>query len=623
MGWLHDASRRISGPRSFGSPPTRTLSAPHREQLAPLSPFADALKQLGLVGSNGQLVGQDNYNWQLLGSAGQGMVPRGQASFESVDGLMKGQGANPYASQSSGGKTDVDSPKGIFWDPYLASLQLGYRERPTWVNYGLCNVITGRVPIIPNLVQLRVRHVENFSKRSTHKYEQGVRVRPKDPTVTLTPADKREIARIEEIIFPTADPEKGIESFLTIGSKMIKDSMIHDQVCLQVQNDRAGRPYRIYHMDATTIRLAALPTLGPALRGDRPYAVQIKDGVVVETFTSDELLFHVRNPRTDIYGFGYGTPEIEMLLSACTTFLNAWQYNSSAFTNGALTKGMINLMGERIPEAHLQDFREQFYTMLSGPSNFFRVPILNMSGQVQYVPFNGSNRDMEFSAWTDFLIKLICAIFSTDPIEIGFKYGNSSGKQMFEGASKSKVIESKERALRPLLTMRETIYGRVIDRINPDFCLEHIGLEPVTQKELADLDAMLVKTTMTINEVRKKNHIDPLPPELGDIILEPNYLQNRANVMAKAEKAKADKKAELLSEAHIAALIGADEASELTPEDIQMIQGVLDGSAPASIGPAADTVGGFGKGGGSDPGSIAPSGQGGGPGGGRVAPTLE
>lgn len=1009
MGLIHDAMRRLSGPAAFRSIPSFSHKPEaHVPQPEPIgssaSPFAEALRGLGVIDQSGKLVSQDSYNWGLLGPLSpiwQHTQPQQGSKLEPIDALVKGQGANPYAGQGSDGRPNQEGPKGIFWDPYLASLQLGYRERPSWVNYGMCTLISSRVPIIPNLVMLRMRHIENFSKKVTHKFETGVRVRPLDPTVTLTAADKREIARIEEIVFPTPDPVTGIESFETIGTKMVKDSMIHDQVCIQVQRDRKGRPYRLYHMDASTIRLAALPTLGPQLGEGRPFAVQIKDGVVVETFTSDELLFHVCNPRTDIYGLGYGTPVIELLLSACTTFLNSWQYNQSQFTNGALTKGMINLQGERIPEDHLQDFREQFYTMLSGPANAFRVPIMNMQGQVQYVPFNGTNRDMEFSAWTDFLIKLLCfpgdthirmadgttcpikdvkvgqsvithtgqakkviqkscrpykgrmtsvaayggrftctgehpiytlrggnkfggirkfeaerewkkaeeldvkrtlaeqdhvfaptikterspwiwqttyvasnhraihvpqsfvvdqalaywlgvyiaegytncesgkitfglnisegwiaqklfaiakdkfglegtsyehpehhrltiefhntelsrtladtfgrgsrnlklpieavnapvevlkallagmfegdgtvskndfryttrsqllcdqvqfcvwaltspcsvqtcvradgvetydvlmgkrnlpamalvtgpkrakldglealtdrtrawalpdgfafrvneysnfetdeeqyvcnleveddhsylvnsvavhncAGWSTDPIEIGFKYGNSSGKQMFEGASKSKIVESKERGLRPLLRMREVIYNRVIAEINPEFCLEHVGLEPITQKELADLDSMLVKTTMTINEIRKKNHMDPFPAELGDIVLDPNWLQNRANVMAKKEKEEAAKRAELISESHIAALIGADEASDLTPEDIQMIQGVLNGTASASLAPiespSGDTAGGLGKGSSAD---IEPSGQGGGPGGGRVAPTLE
>jgi hypothetical protein len=135
---------------------------------------------------------------------------------------------------------------------------------------------------------------------------------------------------------------------------------------------------------------------------------------------------------------------------------------------------------------------------------------------------------MEFSAWADFLIKIICACYCIDPIEINFKYGNQGAqKSMFEGASRAKAQESRERGLKPVLKL----IGRELDRTfiwphSEEFTMEFVGLEAQTSKELADLTTQRLRTMYTINEVRAENDLPPNPD--GDVILDANWMNARS-----------------------------------------------------------------------------------------------
>jgi hypothetical protein len=138
-----------------------------------------------------------------------------------------------------------------------------------------------------------------------------------------------------------------------------------------------------------------------------------------------------------------------------------------------------------------------------------------------------SNRDMEYSAWVDWLTKHACAMYRMDPVEINFKFGNegqSSGLQ--ESSNKEKVVESKERGLRPLLRFLEDQFNKyLIWPVNESFEFAFVGLDAQTHDQVADLNQKRVKTILTVDELRAEEDLPPLPDGKGEIILDPTFLQ--------------------------------------------------------------------------------------------------
>lgn len=426
----------------------------------------------------------------------------------------------------------LEDPKALYWDPFALVEQLGYKERPSAVTYGTLQAMVWKVPLVNAIIQTRINQISAFATPQRNRFETGFRVRLRDQEAKPTRQDKIFMKKMEDMLITTGNTEdpRGRDSFETFLRKITRDSLTYDQTCIEVVPGRDGRPAEWYAVDAATVRLADTHRLHPDDNTDRIKTVQIYDQVVISEFTDKELAFGVRNPRSDIRSQGYGTSELEMLISTITHILWGLNYNANFFSQGSVAKGLLNLKGA-IPEKQLRAFRRQWYQMVAGVENAWRTPIVNAE-EIQWVNMQASNRDMEFSSWIDFLIKIACAVFQMDPIEVNFKYGSTGQRAMFGAADRAKLVESKDKGLKPLLRH----FSRLVDKyiiwpINPAFVLEFIGLESQTPKEVADLNTQRVRTIYTIDEIRAENDLSALPDGLGQVILDANWLAARKQAM--------------------------------------------------------------------------------------------
>lgn len=502
----------------------------------------------------------------------------------------------------------TDEPKALYWDPFSLVEQLGFRDKPSAITYATLNAMTWRVPIIQAIIQTRMNQVSSFCTPQVHKFETGFRVKMRDKEARPTKSDKKFAKRMEEMIMQSGvvsrDP-RGRDSFDSFMRKITRDSLIYDQLNFEVVPGRDGRPAEWYHVDASTIRLANSRVLYPDDDMDRVHTVQIYDNVTISEFTREEMAFECRNPRTDIRGFGYGTSELEMLVTTVTAILWAWQYNQNAFAQGSLQKGILNIVGA-IPENQLRSFKRQWYTQVAGIENAWRTPITNAE-ELQWINMQNSSKDMEFSAWMDFLIKVACAIYQMDPIEVNFKYGTTNQRSMFEGANKSKLVESKDKGLKPLLRfLARCIDKYIIWPINPNFTFEFVGLEAQTPKEMADLMTQRVRTIYTIDEVRAEQDLEPLPDGKGAVILDANWMNAAKLIDQKKEAKEAKDQAEAETEAQAAALAAMPDSKVSQEEMANLAQLLSHPDGMMGAGAAAANA--------------PPIGNSGGPGGGKVAP---
>ena len=422
----------------------------------------------------------------------------------------------------------TDDPKTLFWDPFAIIEQLGYKERPSALTYGTLRSMVYKMPIIQAIIQTRLQQMAAFCQPSRDRYDLGFRIATRESKKEPTKEDQKWIQQAQTMIMRTGvtDNPRGRDTFETFTRKVMWDSMAFDQACIEIVPDKKGRPCEWYAVDASTMRLA--DTASTYLNEDKKDAVryvQIYDGMIIAEYNQEEMCFGIRNPRTDIRQFGYGTSELEMLLVVITALLYGWDYNQKLFTQGTSAKGILNFKGA-IPERQLKAFRRHWYQMVAGPDNFFRTPVTNAE-ELQWISLQNSSRDMEFNAWFDFLIKVGCSMYSMDPSEINFKYGNTGqSSALTESNNSEKVTESKERGLRPLLRFLEgKINQHILWPINENFEFRFCGLDARTKEEMADLNTKLVKSVRTIDEIRAEDDLPALPDGQGKIILDPTWMQ--------------------------------------------------------------------------------------------------
>lgn len=471
--------------------------------------------------------------------------------FAAGDALMKADGGDPTGDETDGTNQALaapapaamttntqqneippipaqDDPRGLLFDPFALIDQLGYRDRATGLTYNTLREMAKRVPTVTGITQTRLTQVSAFSQRQTDLREPGFAIALRDHKAHPTRQDKIRQRQLEDWILGTGSRwHAGRDDFKTFLRKITRDALDLDQCCFEVVPNRKGVPAEFYAIDGATVRLADVPPSAESYQDPNQVKyVQVYDEIIITEWSAEELCFGVRNPRTDIRTNGYGFSELEMLINTITATLWAFEYNKRAFSQGTLVNGVMNFKGA-VADRKVDAFRRQWKMMISGVGNSHRVPMTNVE-ELQWIDFQKNNRDMEYNAWMDFLIKVTCAVYQFDPAEINFVYGNTGqSSQMFQAPTEQKLQSSKDRGLRPLLKdIARWINIHLIWPIDPYMEFRFMGLDTKSSQEAIDQSKKESEFMKTVDELRAENDMDPLPNGKGEIILNTVWLQN-------------------------------------------------------------------------------------------------
>lgn len=431
--------------------------------------------------------------------------------------------------------------KSVLIDPMQMTTNFGYKEKPFQFSYEVLRAMS-RTHIIKAIIETRKEQVLNFCEPQKDKYSVGFVIEKKNKYITaineqtqLTKLDQSKIEWLVEFLLGCGTTSNfwHADTFETFIGKIVTDSLTLDQATFEIVRNLKGDPIEFFATDAATYRVAdtynddEYHTRHPEkiINGYAPTYVQLIDGQVRNEFYPWELCFGVRNPQTSIMSNGYGRSELEDMIGTITSILNSDNYNSNFFKVGAAPKGIIRYSGN-IGQNTVEEFRRQWQTQVAGASNAHKVPIIN-ADKMDFINTNVPNKDMEFSKFQEFLIKISCAQYKIDPSEIGFPMsGNESGSNGLGGSDQEeKVKYSKDKGLKPLLKkIQYWINKYIVFPVDDDFIFKFVGIddEKDEQTEL-DRDISQVTNFTTLNEIRAKRNLPPLPH--GDMPLNPVYAQ--------------------------------------------------------------------------------------------------
>ncbi len=458
--------------------------------------------------------------------------------------LPKRQISLPSKPESTIVKTmtsDIDLVKGVpaadlkaYYEAPLRLLDsMGYKDKPASLSYDLLQQMSTRNAVISAIIATRVNQVSTFTKPARYSRDNmGYEIRLRDPNA-IPDDSQREIMLALEVFLEncgyTDDPHR--DDFDTFIRKLVRDTLTYDQMCFEIVPDRKGRPAEFIAVDASTIRAASedyIPENTQLKKGQEVSWVQVIDGSIQAWFTSSELAFGVRNPRTNIYVQPYGFSELEQLIHQITSHLYAEEYNSRFFSQGGTTKGIINIKQDPgiANQEQLEAFKRQWRMQVSGLTGAWKTPVLQVPEGIEYLNVSQSNREMEFEKWMNYLINIACAVYQIDPAEVNFPNNGGvagTGGSIFDTSNEGKVRNSKDKGLRPLLRFIETIINKyLIARFSQAFVFNFVGMDAKTEKEMIDLDSQASRVYKTVNEIRKEHDMEPL--ENGDTILDPAFV---------------------------------------------------------------------------------------------------
>lgn len=414
--------------------------------------------------------------------------------------------------------------KSYLIDPNEFTNSLGFRNKPLGISYEVLRRMS-LTPIINAIIKTRINQIAAFVEPQKDRYSTGFVIEKKGAILgtKMTKQETKRANEITDILLSCGQNNSWAnDDFDTFTRKVMRDSLMYDQLTWENVTTKRGEFYEMVATDAGTIRLAETydddsykvrRSLAKEIKGYKPSYVQIYQDRVVAEYYPWELCFGVRNPSTSIHGNGYGTSELEELIQTITAILWADEYNRKFFSQGSAPKGILRVDASVSPQK-LQEFKQQWQAMVSGVYNAWKTPILE-SGKMDFVNLQTNNRDMEYSKWNEYLIKTACSIYSIDPDEVGFKTTAASGSSLtFESGNESRLKHSQDKGLYPLLKFYQSRLNKhVIGLIDPEYQLRFVGYDSTTRE--GELDMMVKKVTnlITLDEAREEMGYKPLKVE--------------------------------------------------------------------------------------------------------------
>lgn len=457
-------------------------------------------------------------------------------------------------------RTNTEDPKAFFIDPLQFNANLGYKDKAFSLTYTTLKRMA-KTPIINSIIKTRKNQIADFAEPQEDKYSAGFVIRKKHKNGVeqkMTEADKKIAFAITDFIMKGGNVGQwGVDDFDTFIRKIVEDSLTYDQMTFEVIRNRRGKVESFIATDASTFRIADSffdkdydnaffarngaavwqdkTDFGPKVKGYYPAYVQIYQQAKVNEFYPWELCFGVRNPSTSIHANGYGCSELEDLINVVTSMLWGDEYNRKFFSQGSAPKGLLRIKGTN-NEAALQQFKQQWQSMITGVMQGWKTPVIE--ADVDWIDLQKNNRDMEYSSWMEYLIKLACAIYSIDPTEIGWDISRGSGNSgLFEGSQEERLQHSKDKGLYPLLKfIQRKLNKYIIEQINPDFELVFMGLNGMTISEELDMDIKKLNSFQTVNEIREKYELKPL--DGGDLPENATFVQAKNAEEQRKQQAK-------------------------------------------------------------------------------------
>jgi hypothetical protein len=318
------------------------------------------------------------------------------------------------------------------------------------------------------IINMRVDDVLRYANESTEIWKPGWRIEPINKEEKLTDEIKKDIQEAARFVKNgdvalnksqarqrDADNLFGFKRFL---AALVRDTLRFDAIAVwtDMSNDNKLKKYTL--LPAGNIRLTV-----PEGYQNNPdiFAVAVDDGGrVIQGFTRDELVFYVRNPRTDPDVGAYGWSEVEMAMRIITGFQNALDLNIDVFSRSSIANGILTISGGSVTQRQLDLLNRLLTNMKKGITKAWAMPVIGLQGNSKLELLDLSKIKGNEAYYKEFLNMLagaLCALYRFPPRRLGYRI--SGGTRDAEPLPENTSVKSDEDdpGLAPLLGHIETI----------------------------------------------------------------------------------------------------------------------------------------------------------------------
>jgi len=449
------------------------------------------------------------------------------------------------------------------------------------INFYSLREVFRRSPLLSAIISRRkhqgVRHARTASKtqrgdvgfRVTHRHsgERGFKI--PEGFKALMRESEQMILRPWRVFWDDGivfqDVEPNMAGFM---SKVIEDLLVINRPCIELGLDALNTPRAFGAIDGANVvptfsALKYLATINKDMPRDfmnnwsnyrrnlqmmsdkykvdldeRTEYIYLTNGRPTAGFRHNELIVAPQFPTTDVKYVGYPPSMVEASIHIILAEILAMKGNSVFFEYGQMAEVIIAAKGNQ-KDQHITNLVDILKSNMSGVMGMHRVPVIATPGgkeDIDVIPLKKNANDMLFDIYIQKLTNLACAVFSMHPSEINEapRAGDNSGS--LNQASQSKQINmAQEQGLEAMLEhIKTSIFDPILERIDPDLCLEWEYGESEAEK----LDLVTKYGTIsTVNERRTMMGLDPISEEDGGNVIDNQFIQQQKQQEQQAEQA--------------------------------------------------------------------------------------
>lgn len=417
----------------------------------------------------------------------------------------------------------------VWLDDLQININGNWFERPGMFSFDAMRAMVEQTPILNSVIMTRQRQVARFCRLQKGGKGPGFKIASKESYENVDENEQQTMKLLESFILNSGwetKPRQRMrlkrDNFSTLMSKLVRDSLTMDSMAIETEwkRDKSLGLDGLYAVDGSTIRLCT----EEGYQGeDEIFALQVVQGNIRTAYTYDDLIYVPRNPRTDVIAGGYGIAETEILIRVVTGFLNAFTYNTKYFDSNAIPKGVLNLYGN-YSEEDISAFKRYWAAQVKGINNAWALPVMvskDAESAAKFENFGVDANEVMFAKWMTLLASIICAVYGIAPDEINFESFSAGTSSLSGSDTEEKLIHSKDKGLRPLLSYLEgTLSEYVIGEFSDKYEFQWTGLDEEDEKQVWERKKM----TRTVNEIRAEDGVDKVDGAWGDAPLNPSLV---------------------------------------------------------------------------------------------------
>jgi len=311
-----------------------------------------------------------------------------------------------------------------------------------------------------------------------------------EPSVTLA-------AKIKEMF---EQPSPTVDSFRSFIEPIIEDILVLDAGVIEKERTYRGDLVYLHPVDGAEIRVNAY------WDGTDPTEARYfwyPDMFERARFANLDMVYMMENPAT--YRV-VGLSKLEVLKNTIDAELNGHAYNNRQVVNAA-PDGLLDL-GEGARGEQVDAFKAYWNGEVAGRG---AMAFIGGTKNAKFVPFRGSNRDMQFLEWQMYLVRKICAVFGLSTMDLAI----SGDSNRSTADTQSEMTE--DRGLRPLLGLisnyltREVVWDPSFGGRDNNLCFKFTRLnlkESLTRAQI-NRYALAGVSWKSINEARNDDGLEP------------------------------------------------------------------------------------------------------------------